>query len=147
MSMLTKSIDRYVDELLATGDDVVHAEVADTFISMHGDVIGFHVEEIVRRAITQAIKKRAQTPAPPLGQGVLFRGLPAAVTISDGITRPIARCTRADLAAGRDMKVENISAAQAALKAYDYDIARIDPLLTSDDTTVGQIAHLLSETA
>lgn len=147
MSLLTKSIDHYVDDLLASGEDIVHGEAADVFIAAHSDVIGEHVGDLVRREICAAIKKRSQAPAPPMGQGVLFAGLPAAVTIADGITRPIDRCTRADLALGRGVKVDNISAAIAALDAYDTDVARLIPFMGDDETTVGQIVHRLAGAA
>jgi len=147
MSLLSKSIARYVDELLAGQQEIVHGDAADTFIAKHGDVIGFHVEDLVRREIVSAIKERSQVPAPPLGQGLLFTGLPAAVTVRDGVTKPIKLCTRTDLAAGRDVKVDNIAAAQAALVAYDDDCDVLLSFMHNDDTTVADIIHFIAESA
>lgn len=141
MSLLSKSINRYVEELLAGGAEIVHAEAAGRFIAGHGDVIGFHVEEIVAAQIASYIKSRSQAPAPPLGQGVLFAGLPAAVTVRDGVTKPIKLCTRVDLAAGRALKVDNIEAAQAALKAYDFDCRQLLPHMTDDQVTVDDVVR------
>lgn len=138
MSTLSKSISSYVDRLLASDVEIVHADAADLFIRQHGDVIGFHVEAIVAREIAAEIKKRSQAPAPPLGQGVLFAGLPAAVTVRPGVTKPIRLCTRADLLAGLEQKDHNIAAAVSARLAY---LADLDELLPHMDeaTTVTDV--------
>ena len=141
MSLLSKSINRYVEGLLAGGEEIVHADAAQQFIADHDGVIGAHVTELVASQITAYIKARSQAPAPPLGQGVLFAGLPAAVTVRDGVTKPISVCTRGDLVAGRVVKVDNIAAAQAALKAYDLECRLLLPHMTDDEITVDEVVR------
>ncbi len=138
MSTLSKSISDYVGELLAGDAEIVHADAAERFIRQHGDVIGFHVESIVARQIGAEIKRRSQAPAPPLGQGLLFGGLPAAVTVRAGVTKPVMRCTRDDLMAGLEQKDANISAAVGARLAYLADLDRLLPHM-DDDTTVADV--------
>lgn len=145
MSTLRKEIRYYIDGLLTAGADIVHRDAAQDFVKGHGDVIGFHIEGIVADYIVRELKARSQEPAKTLGQGVLFHGLPAAITIADGVTRPIRCCTRADLTAGREFKVGNIAAARAALKAYDQDLARLMPLMDDDSVTVEDVAQRLGD--
>jgi hypothetical protein len=151
MTLLTKSIDHYVDELLGGDDDIVHVEAVAAFIAKNEEIIALHVGEIVRRAIGQSIKRRSTVPPPPRAdQGVLFPGFPAALTVSAGVTRPIGHCTRADLQAARNVKVDGIAAAEgwvasgkARLEAYDADVRRLAPFMPDDTTTVDEAARLL----
>lgn len=136
MSILTKEIGRYVDNLLDTSDEIVHNEAADDFIDAHADLLDDYVIGLIRRYIKDEIKKRTQVTCPPLGQGVLFAGLPAAVTVADGRTKPLRSCTWSDLQVGRQYKVENIDFAREALRLYDEDLALLRDDMEGREVTV-----------
>lgn len=146
-SLLAQSISTFVADLLDGMDEIVHVEAAQEFIRDHGDVIGFHIEGIVAKYIADELKARGKSPAPPLGQGVLFRGLPAAITVRDGVTKPVRSCTKPDLKAGREYKVANLHAANEALAAYDFDCRRLFPLMPDDTVTVAEAASRIQATA
>jgi hypothetical protein len=147
MSTLSRSIGEYVDQLLHADEEIVHADAAALFIRQHGDVIGFHVEAIVAKQISAEIKRRSQAPAPPLGQGVLFAGLPAAVTVRPGVTKPIMRCTRDDLMAGLEQKDANITAAVGARLAYLADLDRLLPQMAAESTVADVLRQGLAGAA
>ena len=138
MSILTKEIGRYVDDLLDTTDEIVHNEAADDFIDAHSDLLDDYVIGLIRRYIKDEIKKRTQVAAPALGQGVLFAGLPAAVTVADGRTKPLRSCTWVDLQVGRQYKVENIDFARESLRLYDEDLALLRADMEGGDVTVAE---------
>ena len=142
-SLLANSIRSYVDGLLDGDDEIVHRDAARDFIAANPGMVDAHLTQLVEREITAMLKERSQPPAPPMGQGVLFRGLPAAITVRDGVTKPLRKCTRDDLLAGRNFKVGNIEAAREALRRYDDDLDTLLPLLTDDVSTVADaIARL-----
>ena len=139
-NMLNKQIAESIDALLEAGDEIVHTEAADAFIAEHSDLIESHISYLVRQQIAAAIKSRTQSPAPPLGQGLLFGGLPAAITVRDGVTKPIGRCVRADLEIGAKYKEDNVAAAREAYRAYRHDVDLLAPHMPDDVTTVDEAA-------
>ena len=147
MSLLSKQIGAYVDELLETNAEIVHNDAADAFLTEHESMLDEYLIGIVRRYMRAEIKARSQAPSGPLGQGVLFAGLPAAITIREGVTKPLPVCTRLDLHAGRSVKVANIEHASAALEAYDADVESLAPHMPTDRTTVTQAAKSLKRRA
>lgn len=144
MSILTKEISRYVSGLLDTSDEIIHDEAADAFIVDHGSLLDDYVIGLIRRYIKDEIKKRTQVAAPALGQGVLFSGLPAAVTVADGRTKPVRACTWDDLQIGRQYKIENIDFAREALRLYDEDLALLSDVMAGTGLTVGDAAQRIA---
>lgn len=144
MSILTKEIGRYVDTLLDTTDEIVHNDAADDFIDAHADLLDDYVISVIRRYIKDEIKKRTQVAAPAFGQGVLFAGLPAAVTVADGRTKPLRSCTWSDLQVGRQYKVENIEFARESLRLFDEDLALLHDSMQGTELTVAQALPALT---
>ncbi len=141
MSMLNKRINQAIDALLAAGEEIVHAEAADQFIADNAELIETHIAELVKSQIAAAIKSRTQAPAPPLGQGLLFSGLDAAITVRAGVTKPIGRCTMPDLQIGAEYKRDNVKAARERLRAYERDVAILARHMPDDVTTVEEAAR------
>lgn len=137
-NILSKEISRFVDHLLEVGDEIVHAEAAEDFVDDHEELVQQHFMQMVIRQITNEIKNRAQAPAKAFGQGVLFAGLPAAVTIAEGRTKPLKVCTWDDLQIGRTFREDNIANAREALLAYDNDLLTLAPVMESSGCTVEQ---------
>lgn len=137
MTMLSKAISAFVTGLLSADEDIVHRDAAHAFIAGNEELIKLHIDGLVESAITAEIKRRTKVPEP--AQDALFDGLPAAVTVADGVTKPIHRCTWDDLVAGRRAKVDNIGAARSALKAYDAALQRVAPLIRSSGLTLGAV--------
>lgn len=137
-SLLTAPIERRVDQLLAGKTDIVDDEAAAAFVVENPELCSLYVKDAVRKAIVAAIDRRSDRSAQPHSQPVLFAftGIPEALYLGDGVHRPRSRCTRADLVAGRD-------AVKARLKAFDEDMKRLDPFMTTDDTTVAEAVHEL----
>lgn len=146
-SHLQRSIREYCAGLLDGNAPIIHREAAQSYIADHGDVIGFAVEAIVEEHIAKALKSQSQQPAAPIGQGVLL-DLPAAITIADGVTKPLKACTWSDLKLGREYKVANVAAAQESLRRYDQEMNRLRPILSgAPDLTVADAAIALAGAA
>lgn len=135
-NILAKEISRFVGRLLDAGDEIIHVEAAEEFVADNSELVQQHFMQMVIRQITNEIKNRAQAPAKAFGQGVLFEGLPAAVTIAEGRTKPLKACTWDDLQIGRTFREDNIVHARDALKAYDADLAILAPAMQSSGCTV-----------
>lgn len=141
--MLRRRIKEYIAAALRHDGAVIHAEIAAAFIAEHGDLLDAEIAAIVERYVRAEIKAIAQQPVGHVGQMAL-PGMPAAITVADGVTKRLESCDAADLAAGRQFKVANIAAAKEALGAYDRDAELLRSLMDRYSApTVGEALRQL----
>lgn len=144
-SLLAERIRAYTDGLLGQKSEIVHRQAAEQFIGDNPDLVDQHIAGLVENQITALLRKRAQSPSAPFGQGLLFAALPAAITVREGVTKPLRACTWADLEAGREFKISNIASAQQSLKDYDAELANLKPLMEpKPKRTIEQAARILA---
>ncbi|MBA2558445.1 MAG: hypothetical protein H0V07_00895, partial [Propionibacteriales bacterium] len=121
----------YLAEAIATGRDIVYADVADQFVTAHEDELMEHAADMVRAAVAAVLKNLCAERAEDNGQLSLLPGIPAAIAIAPGVVRPRERCNWADLQVGRVERVSNIAHAEKALDLYDKDLDRLRPHMES----------------
>lgn len=129
---LRSEISTYLETLMRDGVDIIHAEAADQFVADHGDQLVEYVSQMVRNQVAQIMKGLCAQRPEDSGQLALLPGLPAAITVAPGVSRPLDACTWADLQIGRTERVENIAHAEKRLDEFDKELDKLAPHMAGD---------------
>ena len=140
-------------DLLDTEPNVTVEQIVGCAYRRHGDAFTEHAERMVLAAARTIVAKlmRDLTEDDEQMSFVGFGGLPSAIAVQhpDGTYYVRAdKATWPELLAGEDVRVSNVTAAQAKLDAYRDTLEQLQPFMGYDNSvTVADAVAQMSEAA
>ena len=123
MTTFRKSLNAYVDEILATDGEHKRAEIAEAFLDANPELALQEMRHLAERQVDSIIKARCnEEPSEQIA--LYFDGLPAAVAVAPGVVKAIEFCTPEDIAVGKSSREDNIRDARARLRRYAQGAGR-----------------------
>lgn len=140
-------------DLLATEPNVTVEQVVGCAYRRHGDVFNERAQEMVLASARTIVAKLMRDLTDEDEQQQFDLGglaLPSAIAVQHPDGTYYVRADKArwpELMAGRDVRAQNVTAAQAKLAAYDESCDLLRPYMEGTERTVADAAHLRREAA
>ena len=136
-------------DMFENGRTVIPDDIIRTSMVEHPDDFATESDRLVRNAAKREVTDVLKDLTDDDGTGQLTipgLSLPTviAIPIEGGyVYKPSAVCGWVDVVAGRAVRADNVSAAQAKLDNYDDNINRLRPVMEGTSLTVAEAARIL----